>query len=44
MLSFYGKIFIAQEDAKSNIKVKPIHIPAEVLAVKAREKLPLVNS
>ncbi len=43
MLSFYGKIFIAQEDAKSNINLKPIHIPAEVLAVKTREKLPLVN-
>jgi hypothetical protein len=43
ILSFYGKIFIAQEDAKSNINLKPIHIPAEVLAVKTREMLPLVN-
>jgi len=43
ILSFYGKIFIAQEDAKSNINLKPIQIPAEDLAIKTREKLPLVN-
>ena len=43
ILSFYGKIFIAQEDAKSNINLKPIHIPAEVLAIKTKKKLPLVN-
>ena len=43
MLSFYGKIFIAQENAKSQINLDPIHIPVEVLAVKTREQLPLVN-
>jgi FdhE protein len=43
MLSFYAKIFMVQEDAKSQIHLEPIHIPAEVLAVKTRQKLPLVN-
>ena len=43
ILTFYGKIFIAQEAAKSNINLKPIQIPAEELAIKTREKLPLVN-
>ena len=43
IVSFYGKIFMAQENAKSDININPIHIPAEVLAVKTREELPLVN-
>ena len=43
MLSFYGKIFIAQEEAKSDINLDPIHIPPDVLKVKTEEKLPLVN-
>ena len=41
MLSFYGKIFIAQEETRLDINLEPIHIPAEVLKVKTSEKLPL---
>ena len=43
VLSFYEKIFIAQEDSKSTIRVEPMHIPADVLSVKTKEKLPLAN-
>jgi hypothetical protein len=43
MPSFYRKIFIAHEDAKSDINLEPIHLTAEGLATKIREKLPLVN-
>ena len=43
ILSFYGKIFTAQEGAKSNINLRPIDIPTAVLAIKTRENLPLVN-
>ena len=43
ILSFYETIFVAQEDAKSNINLEPIHIPAEVLATKTRDMRPLVH-
>ncbi len=43
VLSFYEKIFIAQEDSKSTITLEPIQIPDDVLTVKTKEKLPLAS-
>jgi FdhE protein len=43
MLNFYGRLFAAQEEGKSRLKIDPLHIPQDVLAVKAREKFPLIE-
>ncbi len=43
MLGFYGRLFVAQEEARSRIRIEPLHIPNEVLTVKAREKFPLID-
>jgi FdhE protein len=43
MLDFYGPIFEAQESSKSRIQIRPIQISAEMLRVKAQEKLPLIE-
>ena len=43
MLDFYGRIFEAQESSKSRIQIRPIQISAEMLRVKAQEKLPLIE-
>ena len=43
MLAFYGRIFEAQESSKSRIQIRPIQIAAEMLRVKAQEKLPLIE-
>ena len=39
MLDFYGRIFEAQESSKSRIQIRPIQISAEILRLKAQEKL-----
>jgi len=43
LLDFYEKIFLAQEDSKSRVKIDSIQIPNDMLAVKTREKFPLIN-
>lgn len=43
LLSFYAQIFIAQESAKKDIDLDPIHISEEILTLKRKEQLPLVN-
>ena len=43
MLGFYGRLFVLQEESKSRLKIEPLQIRADVLAVKAREKLPLIG-
>ena len=43
MLGFYGRLFIAQEESKSRVRIEPLNIPADILAVKTREKLPLIE-
>lgn len=43
MLTFYGRIFIAQEDSKSRIQIKPVEISDEILSVKTVGKFPLIN-
>ena len=43
LLGFYGRLFIAQEESIARLSIEPIQIPQAVLAVKAREKLPLID-
>lgn len=43
VLSFYEKIFTAQEDSKSTISLEPIKIPAGVLAARGKKGVPLVD-
>ena len=43
MLDFYEKLFVSQEDSKDQIDIAPIQIADEMLAIKAAEKLPLIN-
>lgn len=43
MLSFYGRIFQFQEASRSRLKIEPLKISAKTIAVKAREKFPLVE-
>ena len=43
LLNFYEKIFVAQEDSKSQLKIDPVKISAEILALKKREKFSLID-
>jgi len=43
MLGFYGRLFVAQEESKSRLRIEPLQIPDDVLAVKAQEKFPLIE-
>lgn len=43
MLGFYGRLFEAQEESKSRLRIDPQQIPDDVRAVKAREKFPLIE-
>jgi FdhE protein len=43
ILDFYGRLFDAQEESKNRLRIEPLHIPDDVLAVKAQEKFPLVE-
>lgn len=43
MLDFYGRLFVAQEESQRRVKIEPLDIPEDVLAVKAREKFPLIE-
>jgi FdhE protein len=43
MLDFYGRLFVAQGESKRRVKIEPLDIPEDVLAVKAREKFPLIE-
>ncbi len=42
LLDVYEKIFLAQERSREELTLSPIQLPADLLAVKAREELPLV--
>jgi FdhE protein len=42
LISFYGRIFAAQEDARQRIRLEPVVIPEDLLALRRREQLPLV--
>ena len=43
LLSFYERLFTAQENSKLQISLEPVVIRAEVLDLKRREQLPLVE-
>jgi FdhE protein len=43
LLDYYQQIFVAQEDSKSQLKIEPIKISSEILAVKKNDKFPLIN-
>lgn len=43
MLDLYEKIFIAQENKKSSIKLEEFIIPADKLTIKLKEQFPLVD-
>ena len=42
LLDFYEKIFVAQEDSKSQINIDPLKISKETLALKTKEKFSLI--
>lgn len=42
LLNFYEKIFVAQEDSKSQINIDPLKISKETLALKRKEKFSLI--
>jgi FdhE protein len=42
LIAFYGRIFAAQEDARQRMRVEPVVIPQDLLAIRRREQLPLV--
>ena len=42
ILAFYEKFFLAQEATKKHIHLQPIEIPEDLLAVKRKEKFPLI--
>lgn len=43
ILEFYEKIFTAQENAKAHLVIEPVTISKELLALKARDKFPLIS-
>ena len=42
LLAFYEKLFLAQEASKKHMRLQPIKIPEDLLAVKRKEKFPLI--
>lgn len=43
LLDFYEKIFLAQENSKTQVKIDAILIPDDILSAKIRENFPLIN-
>ena len=43
ILSFYEKLFLAQESAKGQVQLEPIQISEELLSVKQEEQFPLID-
>jgi len=41
ILTFHAKLFMAQEESKAQIDLQPVKISSDMLAIKAREMLPL---
>ncbi len=42
-LDFFEKLFLAQEGAKGRVQLEPIQISEELLLIKRKEALPLIN-
>ena len=43
LLNFYEKIFVAQENSKSQINIEPIRFSAEILTLKRQENFSLIG-
>ena len=43
LLEFYGALFHMQEESKVRVQLDPIHISKKLRAIKAHEKLPLMD-
>ncbi|UCD86958.1 MAG: formate dehydrogenase accessory protein FdhE [Desulfobacterales bacterium] len=43
LLDFFEKLFLAQEGAKGRVQLEPIQISEELLLIKRKESLPLIN-
>jgi FdhE protein len=43
LLDFYEKVFLAQEAARGHVRLEPIQISEELLSIKRKEELPLIN-
>jgi FdhE protein len=43
LLDYYQQIFVAQEDSRSQLKIEPIKISAEILTVKKNDQFPLIT-
>jgi FdhE protein len=43
MLDFYENLFLAQENSKNKIDIAPIQISDELLALKSKQKFPLID-
>jgi FdhE protein len=42
LITFYGRIFTAQEEAQPRIRLETVHLPEALIRIKRRERLPLV--
>jgi FdhE protein len=42
LITFYGRIFETQEEARPRLLLEPVHLSAELIRIKRREQLPLV--
>jgi FdhE protein len=42
LITFYGRIFAAQEEARSRLCLEPIQLTEELIRIKRREHLPLI--
>jgi FdhE protein len=42
LITFYGRIFAAQEEARSRLHLEPIQLSEELIRIKRREHLPLI--
>ena len=43
IVDFYEKIFTAQEKSAAKTEIKPVHIAADILSIKTKEKFPLFS-
>jgi FdhE protein len=42
IIDFYERIFLSQEDARRQVQIDPIRISEKILAIKTKERLPLI--
>lgn len=44
LITFYGRIFAAQEEARPRIRLAPLHLPEALIRIKRQEQMPLVTA